>query len=66
MRFTFSKLAGALSPLPILLVCASGVATAQGPSVITASELAGSRAEIPTRQSVISGPNCFVPGSLAR
>ena len=45
MRFTFSKLAGALSPLPILLVCASGVATAQDPNVITASELAGSRAE---------------------
>ena len=45
MRSTFSKLAGALSPLPILLVCASGVATAQGPNVITASELAGSRAE---------------------
>ena len=45
MRFTFSKLAGALSPLPILLVCASGVATAQSPYVITASELAGSRAE---------------------
>ncbi len=45
MRFTFSKLAGALSPLPILLVCASGVATAQDPNVINASELAGSRAE---------------------
>jgi hypothetical protein len=45
MRFTFSKLAGALSPLPILLVCASGVATAQDANVITASELAGSRAE---------------------
>ncbi|HVQ48048.1 MAG TPA: hypothetical protein VMS62_14565 [Gemmatimonadales bacterium] len=45
MQFTFSKLAGALSPLLILLVCASGVATAQDPNVITASELAGSRAE---------------------
>jgi len=45
MRFTFSKLAGALSPLPILLVCASGVATAQDPNVINASELAGSRAD---------------------
>jgi hypothetical protein len=45
MRFTFSKLAGALSPLPVLLVCASSVATAQDPNVITASELAGSRAE---------------------
>jgi hypothetical protein len=45
MRFTFSKLAGALSPLPILLVCASGVARAQDVNVITASELAGSRAE---------------------
>jgi len=45
MQFTFSKLAGALSPLPILLVCASGVATAQDPNVINASELAGSRAE---------------------
>ena len=45
MRFTFSKLAGALSPLPILLVCASGVATAQDRNVITASELAVSRAE---------------------
>src|SRR5215212_6374257 len=45
MRFTFSKLAGGLSPLPILLVCASGIATAQDPNVITASELAGSRGE---------------------
>ena len=45
MRYTFSKLAGALSALPILLVCASGVAIAQDPNVITASELAGSRAE---------------------
>ncbi|MFL5532653.1 MAG: hypothetical protein ACJ8BC_11850 [Gemmatimonadales bacterium] len=45
MRFTISKLAGALSPLPILLVCASGVVTAQGRNVITAPELAGSRAE---------------------
>jgi hypothetical protein len=45
MRFTFSKLAGALSTLPILLVCASGVARAQDVTVITASELAGSRAE---------------------
>jgi len=45
MRFTFAKLAGALTPLPILLVCASGVATAQDRNVITASELAVSRAE---------------------
>ena len=45
MRFTFSKLAGALSPLPILLVCASGVATAQDANVITAPELARSRAD---------------------
>ena len=45
MRFTFSKLAGALSPLLILLVCASGVATAQSRNVITASELGVTRAE---------------------
>ncbi len=45
MRFTFSKLAGALSSLPILLACVSGVATAQDANVITAPELAGSRAE---------------------
>jgi hypothetical protein len=44
MRFTFSKLAGALSPLPILLVCVSGVATAQDANVITAPELAGNQA----------------------
>jgi hypothetical protein len=43
MRLTFSKLAGALSPLPILLACASGGATAQAPNVITAPELAGSQ-----------------------
>src|SRR5215208_7969556 len=43
MRFTFIKLAGALSPLPILLACASGGATGQA-SVITAPELAGSQA----------------------
>ncbi len=42
MRLTFSKLAGALSPLPILLACASGGATGHS-NVITAPELAGSK-----------------------
>jgi hypothetical protein len=44
MRLTFSKLAGALLPVPILLACASGVATGQVSNVITAPELAGSQA----------------------
>jgi hypothetical protein len=44
MRLTFSKLAGALLPVPILLACASGVATGQASNVITAPELAGSQA----------------------
>ena len=44
MRLTFGKLAAVLSPLPILLACASGSATAQASNVITAPELAGSRA----------------------
>jgi hypothetical protein len=44
MQLTFSKLAGALSPLPILLACAAGGATGHDPNVITAPELAGSRA----------------------
>jgi hypothetical protein len=44
MRLTFSKLAAALSSVPILLACASGSATGQASNVITAPELAGNRA----------------------
>jgi hypothetical protein len=40
MRPTLSILAGALLPLPILLACAAGAATAQASNVITAPELA--------------------------
>jgi hypothetical protein len=44
MRLTFPNLTAALSAVPILLACASGSATGQASSVITAPELAGSRA----------------------
>jgi hypothetical protein len=44
MRLTFSKLAAALSAVPILVACASGSAAGQASNVITAPELAGSRA----------------------
>jgi hypothetical protein len=43
MRLSFPRLVGALSPLPILIACASGGATSD-PSVITAPELSSSRA----------------------
>ena len=44
MRLTFSKLTTALSAVPILLACASGSAAGQASNVITAPQLAGSRA----------------------
>ncbi len=44
MRVTFSKIAGALWPVPILVAFASGSAAGQAPNVITAPELAGSQA----------------------
>jgi hypothetical protein len=44
MRLTYSKLGAALSAVPILLACAAGSATGQASNVITAPELAGSRA----------------------
>lgn len=43
MWLSFPRLVGALSPLPILIACASGGATGD-PSVITAPELKSSRA----------------------
>jgi hypothetical protein len=43
MWLSFPRLVGALSPLPILIACASGGATSD-PSVITAPELSSSRA----------------------
>lgn len=42
MRFTLSRLAGMVSPLPILIACASG--GAHDANVITAPELARSKA----------------------
>jgi hypothetical protein len=42
MWLSFPRLVGALSPLPILIACASGGATSD-PSVITAPELSSSR-----------------------
>lgn len=42
MWLSFPRLVGALSPLPILIACASGGATTD-PSVITAPELSSSR-----------------------
>ena len=44
MRLSFSRLVGAISPLPILIACASGGATARDANVITAPELSRSRA----------------------
>jgi hypothetical protein len=44
MWLTFPRLIGALSPLPLLLACASGGATAGEANVITAPELSRSRA----------------------
>jgi hypothetical protein len=44
MRLTLSRLAGVVAPLPILIACAAGGATAQSANVITAPELARSRA----------------------
>ncbi len=44
MWLSLARLAGALSPLPILIACASGGATARDPYVITAPELSRSRA----------------------
>ena len=44
MRLTLSRLAGFVSPLPILIACAAGGATAQSANVVTAPELAHSRA----------------------
>ncbi|MGH3161723.1 MAG: hypothetical protein ACREOQ_13885 [Gemmatimonadales bacterium] len=44
MRLSLSRLMGAISPLPILIACASGGATARDANVITAPELSRSRA----------------------
>jgi hypothetical protein len=44
MWLTLPRLVGALSPLPILIACASGGATAHDANVITAPELSRSRA----------------------
>jgi hypothetical protein len=44
MRLTLSRLAAVVSPLPILIACAAGGASAQNANVITAPELAHSRA----------------------
>lgn len=44
MWLTLPRLVGALSPLPILIACASGAATPRDPNVITAPELSRSRA----------------------
>lgn len=44
MWLSLPRLVGALAPLPILLACASGGATARDPYVITAPELSRSRA----------------------
>jgi hypothetical protein len=44
MWLTFPRLIGAFSPLPLLLACASGGATARDANVITAPELSRSRA----------------------
>lgn len=44
MWLSLPRLVGAISPLPILLACASGGATARDASVITAPELSRSRA----------------------
>ena len=44
MWLTSPRLMGVLSPLPILIACASGGATAHDPNVIAAPELGSSRA----------------------
>jgi hypothetical protein len=44
MWLSLPRLVGAISPLPILIACASGGATARDPNVITAPELSRSRA----------------------
>ena len=44
MWLSLSRLVGAISPLPILIACASGGATAGDANVITAPELSRSRA----------------------
>jgi hypothetical protein len=44
MRLSLSRLVGAISPLPILIACASGGATGRDANVITAPELSRSRA----------------------
>jgi hypothetical protein len=44
MRLSLSRLVGAISPLPILIACASGGATGRDANVITAPELSHSRA----------------------
>ena len=44
MWLSLSRLVGVISPLPILIACASGGATARDANVITAPELSRSRA----------------------
>jgi hypothetical protein len=44
MPLSLSRFVGAISPLPILIACASGGATGRDANVITAPELSGSRA----------------------
>jgi hypothetical protein len=44
MWLSLPRLVGALSPLPILIACATGGATGRDPNVITAPELSSSRA----------------------
>ena len=44
MWLSFPRLVGALSPLPILIACATSGATGHDPNVITAPELSSSRA----------------------
>jgi hypothetical protein len=44
MRRTLARLGGALSPLPILIACASGGSMGGDPNVITAPELSQSQA----------------------
>ena len=44
MRLTLPRLVKALTPLPVLIACATGVATGQNPNVITAPDVAHTRA----------------------
>jgi hypothetical protein len=44
MRLTLPRLAKALTPLPLLIACVTGAATGQSPNVITAPEVAHTRA----------------------